>query len=144
VCLCRSLQVTKVMILSILFSLKEEQDHEREKEVAARVTFVTFFFETQLRTANTENLKRGRVSASLLHSLPKSRHQGNFMPADALYCLVSTIFNGSNVPTPERERGADVLVKKNAFLNKLRGRASDWPMSGIGGKAAAQIVPSIL
>jgi hypothetical protein len=34
-------EVTKVMILSILFSLKEEQDHEREKEAAARVTFVT-------------------------------------------------------------------------------------------------------
>jgi hypothetical protein len=35
--------VTKVMILSVLFSLKEEQDHMRGRscEVAARVTFIT-------------------------------------------------------------------------------------------------------
>jgi hypothetical protein len=37
--------VTKVTILSTLFSLKEEQDqYQREREVAGRVTFVTFFF----------------------------------------------------------------------------------------------------
>jgi hypothetical protein len=49
--------VTKVMILSALFSLKEEQDHEREKEAVARVTFVT----PQPETANTENPKKGRL-----------------------------------------------------------------------------------
>jgi hypothetical protein len=51
--------VTKVMILSTLFSLKEEQDHEREREVAASVTFVTSSLETQSETANTENPERG-------------------------------------------------------------------------------------
>jgi hypothetical protein len=35
--------VTKVTILSTLFSLKEEQDYEREKEAGAAITFVTIF-----------------------------------------------------------------------------------------------------
>jgi hypothetical protein len=94
VCLCWSLQVTKVMILSILFSLKEEQDHEREKEAAARVTFVTSVLKLNLEPPTPRTPREAGFSAPLLHSLLKSRHQGNFMPADALYCLVSTMFNG--------------------------------------------------
>jgi hypothetical protein len=36
--------VTKVTVLSTLFSLKEEQDNKLEKEVGSVVTFVTLFF----------------------------------------------------------------------------------------------------
>jgi hypothetical protein len=55
--------VTKVMILSTLFSLKEEQDHMRER-VAAGVTFVTLFFlKLNPRPPTARASAEGRVSA---------------------------------------------------------------------------------
>jgi hypothetical protein len=57
--------VTKVTILSTLFSLKEEQDYRREKEVAAGVTFVTLFFLKLNLRPPTPNFDGGRFSASL-------------------------------------------------------------------------------
>jgi hypothetical protein len=111
--------VTKVMILSTLFSLKEEQDHEEEG--AARVTFVTLFFETQLRTANTENLKRGRVFSIPLAFLAEIEASGQL---HAGRCPLLSRFDDlqrARCPNPGvRVRGC-ILIKKDAFLTKLRG-----------------------
>jgi hypothetical protein len=54
--------VTKVTIISTLFSLKEEQDHMRERGCRSRHFRHSFPFETQPGIANTESLKRGRFS----------------------------------------------------------------------------------
>jgi hypothetical protein len=43
VCLCWSLQVTKVTIPSTIFSLKEEQDHEGEKKKLPRASLSSLF-----------------------------------------------------------------------------------------------------
>jgi hypothetical protein len=99
---------------------------EKKKLPLASLSSLSFF-ETELRTADTENLKRGWVFSIPLAFFAEIDASGQL---HAGRCpLLSRFDDLQRVPSPNpggRVRGC-VLVKKDAFLTKLRGwRSHEW------------------